>query len=371
MFPLCRGTWRSLLGAKKRGGPPRTRATEGEYTAEERKLVIDYIDDELTVPQIAKFLRLKRLDASGNKADLLAEIRKATKTGALAYAELLELLDAVVPWGPQHVYLYGEPASLDVKTFRNAQLLERHLRDHGASRTLRARLPLILPDRLTLSSIVHTPERLRVTAVERRDGLMRDPGRDREEKTPRGERVQLRAWVEQTTRGLIMLDWNLIENVAMLQVTRLPSGWDYEDAAVRFAKLIMKWLDLSRFPRVGIRRAITTFHTEHIEKGEESRVKPHGVGYDTMAGGRVEAKTATARQALLDDEVAADSVERVRKEGVGRTGNFYWRIAPGVKQGGRGIHVKLLGQAHRVHFTTGNTEEALRHVLADIRSACG
>lgn len=357
--------------ARKASG---TRVSDAEYTREERKIILEYVEDELTVPMIKDFLREKGLPLGGKKSELIETVVEAIRMKQVTYVELIDLLDEVLPWGAQHVFLYGEPEIKDTSAYRDPKEFGKLLAANGASRSFRARLPLALPDTLALSSIVHDGSAIRIVAIERREGFLRDSFRDTRSKTERDEVIEFRAYVEKTTRGLIIFEWDLVQNHAMMQVTTLPTKGDYGHAATRFSKLVSKWLDLSRFPVLNLRRGIAAFHTEHVEKGEASRVTPHGVAYNTMAGGRVEARSATAKLPLSDDADAADAVERMRTEGIGRHGNFYWNVYPGCDdeeaQVGRGIHVKLLGEAQRSHFPTSNTEEVVRHVLSDIRAAC-
>ncbi len=367
------------MGSSRRGSKtrktskPALRLKGEEYTQEEKDRILKYVDDEVTVPRLKAFLADHELPRSGNKPDLLKAITDAIGDGDhhLDYPHVVELLDAVLPWGPQHVFLLGEPrrGETPVATYRNRETFEAHLREKASSRPFRAPLPLVLPEELTVSSIVHTGEKLRVTAIERRDGFMREENLDRVEER-NGETVHFRAFVEETTRGLIMFEWNFTTNVAMLQITRLPAGQDYAKAETRFIKLVSKWIDLTRFPRIRLGQAISTVYNEAIKLGDTARARPHGVEWETIGGSRLQGKSATSQVSLVDDQAAKDAMDIGRDNGTGRTGNLYWQDVPDLPDEHRGIHVKVLAHASRIHFPTGQTEETMRHVLEEIRKAC-
>lgn len=378
LFPL-RGPYvdsdrRSPKRLRAKGRPKKTplRATDSEYTADEKDLIVTYLDTMLTIPNVKNFLREREMPVSGRKPELLKRIQDAVAKGDLTYVELVELLDEVQPWGAQHVFLLKEPHGLrvPVTTYRDPKLFEEHLRSNGASRPLRKNLPLVLPEALTVSAIEHTGGRLRVTAVERRDGFMRDEEKDEWKIDKDGQDVHMRAFVEETIRGLIVFEWDFTTNLAMLQITRLPTGEDYEKAEVRFQRAVSKWIDLSRFPKVDLRAGVKKLHEEEIAKGDKSRARACGITYDTVAGGSVDAKSATAKVSIMSDPTASTAADVARKNGLGRKGNFYWRSAPTLPAGHRGLHVKILAKAGRVHFPTGEAEEDIRYVLEDFRSVC-
>ncbi len=326
----------------------------------------------MTKPDLRKFLREKKLPRTGRKAKLVKVITKALHDGTVSYTEVLGLLDAVLPWSAQHVFLLDESQRLPapIETYRDKTTFEALLVKHSASRPLRETLPLILPEKLTVSKIEHTGDRIRVTAIERRDGFMRVEKEDKWKTDTHGRRVHMRAFIEETTRGLIVFEWNLTTNLAMLHVTRLPTGQSYDKAEIRFQHVVKKWIDLTAFPKLDLRIAVKTLHEEEMTKGVASRVRSHGIDYDTLAGGVITTRSATAAKSIMADSATKEAAEVGRKSGLGRMGNFYWKEAPNLDPNHRGIHVKVLAKPRRVHFPTGQTEEHMRHVLDEIRGAC-
>ena len=81
-----------------------------EYTAEERKALIDFVLD-LRKSHIQEFLARAELPKSGTKSDLRDRIQEALDEGHLTYEQLVDLLDTAAPGGKQHVLLYTGPLS--------------------------------------------------------------------------------------------------------------------------------------------------------------------------------------------------------------------------------------------------------------------
>jgi len=99
------------------------------------------------------------------------------------------------------VFLYRGPEDATIEVWRDAGKAEAHLSRHDLRALLNARLPLILPETLTISSIRHSDTVVRVTAVERHDYFERDEALDETTQTATGETVEKRAYVHYVKRG--------------------------------------------------------------------------------------------------------------------------------------------------------------------------
>src|SRR3990170_2878980 len=122
-----------------------------DYTAEERQALIDFVL-HLRKSHIQDFLARAELPKSGTKSDLRERLQEALDEGRLTYEQLVDLLDSLAPWGKQHVFLYTGPRS-DLRSWKDPDQFLEHLNRHGLGKLFNARLPLILPDKLMLSSI--------------------------------------------------------------------------------------------------------------------------------------------------------------------------------------------------------------------------
>jgi hypothetical protein len=353
-------------GSKGKRKKLAVRASDAAYTKEERELIVRYVR-RLKVPVIKQLLAEHELSRTGPKDHLIETLQTALDDEELLYADLVSHLDRVEPWGAQHVFVLGEPA-LDLSKYRTADAFEQHLRGHHASKPFRSPLPLALPETLTVSAIEHNGDRIRVIAVERREGLDRDDDYDQDGgTTDDGEPIILRGYVERTTRGLIILDWDLIQNHAILQITRMPSGWDYDDARDRFAAAVQKWLPMAAFPLVNLAKAISKLHED-----EEKKVAPlhsHGIEYG-RGGSRLSGTSASEDDSVLSDIVISGALRQMRVVGTGRRGNFYWHLdSLGKDWVDKTAHVIVFAAMNRVLFTTDNDEVVVQNVLADIRKA--
>jgi hypothetical protein len=339
-----------------------------EYTDEERERIVTYLL-ALKKSQIQAFLDASGLAKTGTKIKLRKQIENCLEDGSLTYPAIVEYLDTVIPWGKQHVFLYnGLTGPID--NWKNATWLAEHLKKHGVSKYLNARLPLILPPSLRLSSIQHSSTVLRVTAIERREWWERNPEYDKQEKTDAGQKIALRAFIHHVARGLIAFEWNLIANTAFLQISQLPSGYHYEEAAASLTTLVKNWLDLTRFTQVDIRPAIKRLH--ELEEASTPEARSHGIDYCTLEGRRLSARSASARDSVLGEPVIDNAMSSVRQQGVGRNGNFYWLPATGDSATSNHledeVHIVLMGDRFRINFAKPNTEEVVRHVLARVRA---
>jgi len=333
----------------------------------------------LKKPQLKDFLSAQELAKSGTKAEIRDRLEAALASGALPADAVVQFLDEVTPWGKQHVFLYRGPTG-SVAEWKRPAWVEQLLTSHGHHHLLNKRLPLVLPEEMTLSSIAHDGRRLRITAIRKRQWSERDTELDERRSGELGESIHLRAFVERTTRGLVAFEWDLLANAAMLQVSQLPSGTKYEDVADEFFELLEHWLDRSRFTILDLRRAIPRFH--RIEEAGSGEVLSHKIDYRTIEGRRLAASSASPSSPVLGDPIIDAGLAALREKGVGHLGKFLFgddgtangsaaTSANGSTQSGtKGVHVHIIGYRNRVRFMTATDEDTVRDVLSRIRTHC-
>lgn len=358
------------MAARRRNNQLRTHG--GSYTEEERSLILRYIA-RLRRGTIQDFLREVEEPVSGTKSALVARIDAALGKESVDYSQLVSFLDEVEPWRAQQVYLLG-PSNIHRAPFLTPEALETHLRQHRALRPFRQPVPLVLPEDLTIASITHDGERLRITAVQRREGWERDEREDLAQgETKDGEPVEYRAYVRVILRGLTMFEWDVVSNTAMLQISRLPARGDYDEEFAKFAALTKKWLDLSTFSRVNLAKGIAAIHREEEERrdaGNALRADSHGVEYEGGGGARMSGRGPSSDGSVSEDPNLRAAYRQYRAVSVGRRGNFFWHLDP-LGRVGEKAHVIVFATSKRITFPTNDLdEETIRHVLADIRSAC-
>jgi hypothetical protein len=340
----------------------------GSFTADEQDLIVTDLL-ALKKTHIGEFLGRNRLARSGSKEEIRTRIEEALEEGTLSLAQIVEFLDEVIPWGKQHVYLYKGPQS-SIANWRKPEWLAKLLKKHRVGKYLNASLPLVLPEKMKVSSILHDARRLRVTAVKRRDWWERDPEYDSSTATREGDDIELRAFVHRVTRSLVAFEWDLVANNAMLQISQLPSGFDYADVAEEFFDLIAPWLDISDFAVMDMRPPIKKLH--ELEEARRGETRSHGINYRTLQGRRFEGKSASPADPLLGDMAIDAALGAVRRSSVGHLGNFYWLASEGQNSNGSPldaeVHVIVVGSKNRVNFPTPNDEQTIRYVLSRIRS---
>lgn len=336
---------------------------------EQAQLIADLL--VLKKPQIQHFLEQCGIPKSGTKAEIRERIERAIARGELLSNRIVQFLDEVTPWGKQHVYLYDGPSN-SIAEWRNRDWVQSHLKRHRLGKYLNASLPLALPEKMKISSILHTTGRLRVTAVKRRDWWERDPTYDSSMRTDGGEDVALRGYIHRVTRSLIGFEWDLRANTAFLQVSQLPAGIRYEEVAAEFFALIKDWLDVSRFSIVDLRPRIQRLHEIEERGGGETR--SHSINYRTLEGRRLEGTSASPGDPLLGEPLIDAALAAVRRSGVGHLGNFYW-LPTGASDSiacplETEAHVIIVGFHNRISFPTPSGEQVIRYVLSRIRNHC-
>lgn len=336
-----------------------------DFTEEEvEQIVIDLL--ALKKAQISEFLSRNNLPKSGTKDAIRERVDASLRDETLAPARIIEFLDEVVPWGKQHVFLYKGPRK-PITDWKNTDWLRARLGEHRVAKYLNASLPLALPESMKLSSILHDGNRLRVTAIKKRDWWERNPDLDDAKQTEDGDKVEMRAFIHRVTRSLVAFEWDLLANIAFLQICQLPSGADYDECADEFFTLIGDWLDIGNFQKVDLRPSIKKLH--ELEEARKAETRSHGIHYRTLQGRRFEGRSASPSDSLLGEASIDSAMRAIRKTGVGHLGNFYWlaNVGPGSPLESE-LHVIIVGAKTRVNFPTPNTEQAVRYVLSRIRS---
>ena len=323
----------------------------------------------LKLQHVRDFLSQMQLLKSGNKQELRERIEGALETGAITDDDLVRLLDSVAPWGKQHVILFNGPADPPAE-WRTEAAVRAHLRRYKVDGLLNASIPLVLPTELELSSIDYQRDRLRILAVERRDYTDRIPDLDTTDHLSTGETIEFRAHRRSIERGLVIFEWNLVANTAMIQITELPSGSDYEAVRDRLAALLSLWLDISRFQSIEVHNSIKKLHQAEDRGSPEAR--SHGIDYALLSGRKFGARSPTASTSVVGDKTLDEAFRKLMARGVGHQGNFYWLPASENPSPGNGldaeVHVIIVGNKGRVNFKTDNTEAAIRYVLTRVRA---
>jgi len=339
-----------------------------KHTVEEQEALIDFVL-ALRKSHIKKFLDQHELQKSGTKPDLRERIKAAIEEGQITIEKIVEFLDSVVPWGKQHVIIYKGPHD-DLQTWKKPDHVLDLLRQHRLGKLFNATQPLILPEKLTLSSVTHSNGKLRVTAIQKREYAERTPERDEERKTDDGKKVTLMAHVLHLTRTLVAFEWDINANVAMLQITQLQRDGDYEKVAEEFFQLIGGWLNIKQFTQVDMKRIISKL--DELESSGHAETRSHKINFRSLQGRGMSVESPSRRDSVRGEAHIDRAMDDARKHGIGHLGNFYWlpKIQPGpcpnpLKED---AHVIIVGAKSRINFPKPYSEEVVRYVLHRVRA---
>lgn len=344
--------------------------TEAEQPSD-LKLLVDHLC-ALTNAEIRRFLVNHGLEAGLSKSDLRQNINEAIADEELSEQEVVDYLDEVTPWGKQHVFLYKGLPTASHDQWKKPSWVRTHLQKVGLSSLVDAPTnALVLPDNLKVASISYSAKRLRVVAVRKRDGWLRDDSYDDAGEADDGAEIKFKAYVHQILRGMVIFEWNLVTNEASMQITQLPSNGNYEHAAQEFINEVKPWLDISSLQKLDLQKAIKALHAEDDRGVGEA--KSHALDYGRVSGKHVSARSTSTRVPLRGDNVIDTMMTTLRKKGVARIGDFYWDLS-GVLASGNGshagvrAHVILVAEKNRINFATPTSEEVIRHVLQKLRT---
>jgi hypothetical protein len=324
----------------------------------------------LTNPEIRRFLRRHKIDGADaeNKGQLRRALRTAITRRKIATENVVAFLDEVTPWGKQHVYFFkgGSP-----KNWRDPKWVADHLTSHKIFEFLDARSDkLELPEHLEIARITADKSQLRITAIRKREGWVRDETYDNvKKKGEDGRPLWLKGYTYQVLRGIVAFEWNLIANEAFLQITQLPSNGSYEGVRDEFKKKIESWLDLGDFDAVDLGRAVKKLH-QLEEKGKPVAIS-HAADYDRLGHRRVSVRSTSTKVPLRGDSTVDGILKLVTRTSIPRIGDFYFgadgaAIATDGKPHSR-KHIIIIAQKNRVNFATPDTEKGIRSVLTELR----
>lgn len=334
--------------------------TTQKELSEEIRLLLGHAMD-LPKSVIVKWLKGLKIAHSGTKEVQQGRLREALLSGGIQPQELTAFLDQNVPWGKQHVYLLGEHIK-PPGVFRDRAKLKKTLDDHGVAVELNDAGVLLLPASLELHEIEHSVKRLRVTAIERRDGTYRHEEQDFED-TIDGIDYEFHAFRKEILRGYIVFEWDFLKNHAMIQISQLPSHWRYEDARDRFMALV-PWVPFGGFGTVDFAKAVQVLHEEEERGGKD--VKSHSIEYQTPGNRRVGGKHTSAGKTFVGDPVTDAVMAQVRSHGTARQANLWWHAVPTATDP---VHTYVHAGDKRVNFPVGYDELTVRHVLQELRDA--
>ncbi|MCE5200689.1 MAG: hypothetical protein ABFD54_01700 [Armatimonadota bacterium] len=337
------------------------------YTEEERERIVDFVS-QLRNAQLREFLEVHDLEHTGIREDLQKQMRSSLKRGKISYNDLVDLLDRVGPWDKQHVFLYTGPTD-ELALWRDEQWVLKHMQERNVDRYLNQQTRLILPSTLTPSSVEYNSKKIRITAVERRDDYIYDRDLNLEPQQRDGAEVHYRAYVHVVSRGLVMFEWDLVSNNAMLQITQLESGSKYEEREKCLKALVQDWFPMGQFKKLSLRRAVKRLDDAAARGGGEARIQ--GISYKMGNGACVSGKCATRKDSVYSEPTVSAAINAVRHNGLGDSGNLYWlpdysgvhNDNPLAKE----IHVEIIANKNRINFRRANSEGGMRYVLRRVR----
>ncbi len=297
------------------------------------------------------FLRERRLHFTGTTAVLRERLTLYLNTEVIHADELIDLLNNIEGWGNQHVYLFSSPDGL-LDSWTNEQWVSRHLQDAGLTHLLNRRLPLILPEAPTLSSIQYSREHVRFFWVERRVWEERRPEEDEQE-----DDIIRKAYKIRCERGITSFAWDLVSGQAMLMIQRLPRGSNYTSKLEEYKSHMRSVIDIDSFQPFEIRRAV-----QSIEQSGE--VRSRQVNWETARGGFATLKSSGRNISYHVDPQLHDARQALGTYVSGALGNFYW--LPNEHLASE-VHTHIYSRDNRVGIFGEHTEKEVRHVLSRIR----
>lgn len=336
----------------------------------QQDLILDHLT-ALTNKEIRRFLKRHKIAGASVQAkdELRRILRDALKAEQISTKSVVRFLDEVTPWGKQHVYLYTGPSAKD---WRNEKWVMDHFKAHDLLNLLNAATDtIVLPEELQLACIHWSKQRLRITAVRKREGWVRSEEHDnKKKKTPEGRPLWLKGYVYQVLRGITAFEWNLVSNEAFLQITQLPGGQNYETIADEFRKAVEPWLDLGTFKAVDLRPAVKKLH--ELEEQGKGTAHSHAMSFARLGQRHVDARSSSSRVPLFGDRVVDGVLKMMREGGIPRIGDYFFdengNVGDGDGKPQARWHVIIMAEQGRINFATPIMEQGVRNVLNSLRT---
>ncbi len=343
----------------------REKATR-RHADELRQLVLELA--ALSAEQRSGFMATHGLPRSlSNKSEVQERIQEAVASGNVTREHLINYLDEVVPWGKQHIFLLRGPAT-SIRNWKITSWVKNHLQQNAPefAAVLAQSVHVALPESLTPTSVIHEtqPHRLRVTMVRKRDWWEPAPEYNDQGETELGEEIEYRAFVHRVIRSFVAFEWDLVGNVAMLQISQLPGRIRYENVKTEFANLVSSWLDFSAFTIMDLHTPILKLLD--LERSGSGITRAHGYDLQSLQGRTMSIQSSTASLSVFGERSFDTAFDTVKARGTGRTGNFFWLPLQGNPLADE-LRVEMIGAKNRVNFPSPSNEGVVRHVLADIR----
>jgi hypothetical protein len=303
------------------------------------------------------------------KIELGDRLREAIDEGAISVTDVVRFLDAVEPGGKQHVFLSRPRADLN-RRWRDVTATRRRLRARSGVRDLLdGEVPLLMPPELTLSSIRLGEDLVQIVAVEARSYFERDPYYDDEVTSEDGLLVQLRAYIQQVGRSVVVLRWDTATRHAALHITQASGRGverdHYRSVAGRFAAAVAPWLDLTQFRDVNLHKVIDELHRR--ERAAGALTKSRRARFETPDGSELDVISASTHASVFADTRLTAAIDQVADPASGQSGNLVWLPTTGSPLH-EPLHVTILAFDSRVNFMVPSSPEAVGHVIQQIRS---
>ncbi|HVS80884.1 MAG TPA: hypothetical protein VHE60_04055 [Pyrinomonadaceae bacterium] len=298
------------------------------------------------------FLRGYGIPLYENKALIIQSIRNAVASGGVPAADLISILDQIEGWGNQHSYLYRSTVEAgDAWSSENG--CREILRKNGLAHLCNRRNPALIPDRLHLSSVCCSGDRVVFQWTDKRVTKFRLPDQDHED----GD-VMFLVFRRIVTRGVITFDWDLTTGHAALMIQRLPTGTDYGAVKSRIEHELEPLIGIRGFKQLRLAGAV-----DEIEQSGEARRRQYK--HETERGSVASFTSASRTRDAFDDPALEDARKALGPATVALLGNFYWTPAAGRLE--REIHVKLYPKDKRVGIFGACSEAEVRYLLSRIR----
>lgn len=340
----------------------------------QRELLLTYLTSHKMI-YIQDFLKERDLPYSYRKSELPEKLTEYLNDGEFDLSDLVELLNTIEGWGKQQIYLYNAPGALSEK-WRNPAFVRQKLKDAGYLDLLNQSKSLILPVEPTLSTIQFNEENgtIRFIWIERRTWRVRLPGEDRIESATENDlpdslmqdQIVWQAYRVRMARGLIVFEWNLNTNDAMMLIQQLPSGRKYKALRDQFEGYLRQFFDIDSFEKMRLSSALPG-----IETSGETR-RQHMTFRSKDNRGKIAVTSPRKDYDVFDDDAVVNRARTaVGDDATGLLGNFHW-----LENGGRPdteVYTQIYGEDdddQRVGILAEHTEQNVRHVLSRIRHYC-
>lgn len=330
---------------------------------EEKRILLDILNS-ITRTVLYRYARRElqiQMETNAKKEEIVDLIFEDVQENVVHRDHLYNFVNKVQEWGRQHVYLFRSNPQTKTQ-FRKftTQQIQEYLTDHRTGLKTNHPLPIFMPEQTGFKAykVVHEEgRRLAIFWAEKRVLYTRNEERDYIDKN---RNLEFRAWSPRNSRGLLIMDWDLLTGQVMIRVSQADAKSVYENARDEAFNYIQRIFNIqaNEWTNMDIRRAIANIK-------DSGTVSTKKYNQESQSGGKQSLQARDKRTGIEHDTELTQAGRAIVDRFASTYGNFYWSVT---EDDGSEIevHTTIESKSNSLLIYGIQTEETVRYILGEI-----